>query len=64
MASVVIDWLKVAKPLLMADQRAIVDGKTPRSLLSYKLATVPALVTADASAGISSAAATQREAAW
>ena len=42
LASEAKDWLDEAKILLPADQRALVDGLTPRSLLGYKPSTVPA----------------------
>ena len=40
------DWCDDAKPLLPADQRALIDGLTPRALLSYTASTVPAEITA------------------
>ena len=44
LASEAKDWLDEAKILLPADQRALVDGLTPRSLLGYKPSTVPAVI--------------------
>ena len=65
-SSVVLDWLRVAKPMLAADQRALIDGNTPRSLLAYKAATVPPALTAAAApaaaGGITEAAVAQRDA--
>ena len=41
-SSTVLNWLKAAKPLLAADQRAIIDGNIPRyALLADTAATVP-----------------------
>ena len=42
LASEVNEWLLANKPKLTSDQRAIVDGYTPRSLLAYSAVTVPA----------------------
>ena len=56
LASEAKDWLDEAKILLPADQRALVDWLTPRSLLAYKASTVPAAI-ADGETG-----AAQREA--
>ena len=61
-SSTVLDWLKTAKPLLSADQRAIVEGNTPRSLLQYTAATIPPVLVADAATGVTATAAAQREA--
>ena len=36
----VLDWLKDARPILSADQSSIVARTTPRSLLSYKVASI------------------------
>ena len=45
LASDVLEWLRVNKPKLSSDHRALVDGYTPRSLLGYSSATVmPELV--------------------
>ena len=41
LASEAKDWLDEVKTLLPADQRALVDGLTPRPLLGYKPSTVP-----------------------
>ena len=41
MAAEVKDWLDAAKPLLPADQKALIDGITPRVLLVYTPATLP-----------------------
>ena len=41
LASEAKDWLDEVKILLPADQRALVDGLTPRPLLGYKASTVP-----------------------
>ena len=41
LASEAKDWLDEVKTLLPADQRALVDGLTPRPLLGYKASTVP-----------------------
>ena len=51
-AETVQDWLKLAKPLLSHDETAIVDGDTPRTLIQYRDATVPAVLALDAGAGI------------
>ena len=45
LASEVKDWVTAAKPLLPADQRALVDGITPRVLIQYTHASVPAALT-------------------
>ena len=42
LASEAKDWCDDAKPLLPADQRALIDGLTPRALLAYSASTVPA----------------------
>ena len=42
----VLDWLVVNKPRLNSDQRALVDGCTPRPLLAYESATMPAALVA------------------
>ena len=42
-----LEWIRVNKPRLSTDERALADGYTPRSLLGYSLATVPAALTAD-----------------
>ena len=41
LASEVHDWLESAKPLLPSDQRALIDGVTPRAIIAYTLATLP-----------------------
>ena len=51
-ASSVLDWVKAAKALISADQRSLIEGTTPRSLLVYTPATVPPLVTANEGQGI------------
>ena len=42
LASEAKDWCDDAKPLLPADQRALIDGLTPKALLAYSASTVPA----------------------
>ena len=42
LASEAKDWCDDAKPLLPADQRALIDGLTPRALLAYSASTIPA----------------------
>ena len=41
LASEVKDWCDDAKPLLPADQRALINGLTPRSLIAYSASTLP-----------------------
>ena len=41
LASEVHDWLESAKPLLPSDQRALIDGVTPRAIIHYNLASLP-----------------------
>ena len=54
LASEVKEWITAAKPLLPADQRALVDKITPRVLLAYTPATVPDALVAggDVTAGM------------
>ena len=60
-SSTVLDWLKIAKPLLPADQRALIDGITPRSLLAYKPASVPPVLQA-VEGGVTAATVATRDA--
>ena len=48
LASDVLEWVRVNKPRLTADERALADGYKPRTLLQYTPATVPAALTAGA----------------
>ena len=41
LASTVKDWVEQSESLLPADQRALVDGRTPRTLLQYRAVSVP-----------------------
>ena len=60
LASTVKEWIEQSESLLPADQRALVDGRTPRTLLQYRPATLPdALVEAG---GITAAAVAARDA--
>ena len=45
-ASTVKDWLKDAKPSFSASERALLEGRTPRSIMVYDHNTVPAELTA------------------
>ena len=60
-ASTVLEWTKAAKALLHADHRSLIEGTTPRSLLAYRPATVPPLVTPSEEHGITPAAAIGHE---
>ena len=60
LASTVKEWIEKSESLLPADQRALVDGRLPRTLLQYRPVTVPpALVPGE---GITSAAIATRDA--
>ena len=48
LAADVLEWTRVNKLRLTPDQRALVDGYVPRSLLAYAANTVPAVLVADA----------------
>ena len=41
LASTVKEWIEQSESLLPADQRALVDGRLPRTLLQYRSVTVP-----------------------
>ena len=56
-ASTVLEWTKAAKALLPADHRSLIEGTTPRCLLAYRPATVPALLVPSAENGITASAA-------
>ena len=45
-ASTVKDWLKDAKPCFTASERALLEDRTPRSIMVYDPSTVPAELTA------------------
>ena len=60
LASTVKDWVEQSESLLPADQRALVDGRTPRTLLQYRAVSVPpSLVLGE---GITAAVVAAREA--
>ena len=61
LASDVLDWLRLHKPRLTSDQRALADGYSPRALLAYSAASVPAALVADATTGITPAMVANRE---
>ena len=44
-AAWVREWIKGAKQAVTADERSVIDGYTPRSLLEYTHVTVPAELT-------------------
>ena len=62
LASEVGEWIDAAKPLLPADQRALVDGFEPRALIAYRLATLPGALVESTSTGITAAQVAAREA--
>ena len=62
LASEVGEWIDAAKPLLPADQRALVDGFEPRALLGYRPASLPGALTVDTTTGITTAQAAARDA--
>ena len=46
LASTVKEWIEQSESLLPADQRALVDGRTPRTLLQYRSSAVPSSLVA------------------
>ena len=60
LASTVKEWIEQSESLLPADQRALVDGRTPRTLLQYRPATLPAALVE--AGGITAAAVAARDA--
>ena len=60
LASTVKEWIEQSESLLPADQRALVDGRTPRTLLQYRSLSVPPSLVAGG--GITAAAVAAREA--
>ena len=54
LASEALDWIRVNKPRLGADARALADGYQPRALLAYAAASVPVALVAggDVTAGM------------
>ena len=60
LASAVKEWIEQSESLIPADQRALVDGRTPRTLLQYRSLSVPPSLVAGG--GITAAAVAAREA--
>ena len=58
----VLDWLKDARPIISADQSSIVARTTPRSLLPYKVASMPDELVADTTTGVTASAVAARAA--
>ena len=58
----VLEWLKDARPILSADQSALVAKTTPRSLLLYRVASMPDALVADTVTGVTSSAVASRAA--
>ena len=56
------EWLKNARPVLLADQSALVAKTTPHSLLSYRVAPMPDALIADTVTGVTPAVAAARAA--
>ena len=60
LASTVKEWIEQSESLLPADQRALVDGRMPRTLLQYRPLSVPPSLVAEG--GITAEAVAAREA--